>query len=586
MTTLIPKFDLKNGGSTPTGAINRPFNEKLNEVVSVKDFGAVGDGTTDDTAAIQAAVDAVGHGTVYFPAGTYLITTCINVTTGGSTSRSGISFVGEGGRRASVTIKGSTANWMFDVTGTAWTYWKGLYLVNGTATPSIGGFLLGGTVTAEECLYHSFDNVYVEIYNTSAPASYGTIGYAVVGSEENTWQATQTFANTPFIFTTQYSTISADYPSPYQTPVANHSCGVNTFSGQNSVNTFDKNKSNIYLYGANSIDFGNMYLGNANFGTPGTNQDCITILGGTIEGLNGKFKVESKSTLFNVLSGELYNFTTKVAYGSGTDPAYPVINLPTPSTLYQAKYLNISCDVSYYLPSDSAFVGKKIIVAPGVSGATGNQIPKIANWNIRVNQDSGLHGNPFFPAQFCGVGVNCVMQFTDCTYTLYPHKHTKQIVGNIFLGTGASSGYIVGKVVLPAISSGTSARAIGVRISGIISTINESSGAGEVDVTCCYFNTAKGAYSINNGAIVVGANGGSSDLLANTTYVAVSLNSGLYLYTGITLNMTYNAGARDIDLIAVPRGSGTSLSGVGAYVNDPEIELTTSGRIQELIYVS
>jgi len=38
--------------------------------VNVKDFGAVGDGVTDDTAAIQAALN-VG-GTIYFPSGTYL----------------------------------------------------------------------------------------------------------------------------------------------------------------------------------------------------------------------------------------------------------------------------------------------------------------------------------------------------------------------------------------------------------------------------------------------------------------------------------------------------------------------------------
>jgi hypothetical protein len=48
---------------------------------NVKSFGATGDGTTDDSAAINAAIDAatgVGGGTVYFPYGTYRLLSAIS----------------------------------------------------------------------------------------------------------------------------------------------------------------------------------------------------------------------------------------------------------------------------------------------------------------------------------------------------------------------------------------------------------------------------------------------------------------------------------------------------------------------------
>lgn len=75
-----------------TGAQSTNVEAKLAQYVSVKDFGAVGDGVADDTAAIQAAINYItnttyattwvggspnytkGGGTVFIPPGTYRIT--------------------------------------------------------------------------------------------------------------------------------------------------------------------------------------------------------------------------------------------------------------------------------------------------------------------------------------------------------------------------------------------------------------------------------------------------------------------------------------------------------------------------------
>lgn len=58
------------------GGTARTVDSKLKDSVSVKDFGAVGDGVANDSAAIQAAVNTGKK--VYIPAGTYLCNVVIN----------------------------------------------------------------------------------------------------------------------------------------------------------------------------------------------------------------------------------------------------------------------------------------------------------------------------------------------------------------------------------------------------------------------------------------------------------------------------------------------------------------------------
>lgn len=73
--------------STLSGGVARTQHDKNADFVSVKDFGAIGNGINDDTASIQLAIN--NNSSVYFPDGTYLISSAITLSsnttiTGGS----------------------------------------------------------------------------------------------------------------------------------------------------------------------------------------------------------------------------------------------------------------------------------------------------------------------------------------------------------------------------------------------------------------------------------------------------------------------------------------------------------------------
>ncbi len=124
--------------STGTGAVSRLVSSKLGDSVSVKDFGAVGDGVADDTAAIQAALTYSGtnNKTLYFPDGTYAVNT-FGVTMDGATLCAfrvvaDLSLIGTG---VITSNTGSVSNSIFGIDATS-----------GTVSLSIDGLGFAGNV--------------------------------------------------------------------------------------------------------------------------------------------------------------------------------------------------------------------------------------------------------------------------------------------------------------------------------------------------------------------------------------------------------------------------------------------------------
>lgn len=113
-TAVATKFD-SGGASTGvaftqsgTGAAATTVQVKLRQTMSVKDFGATGNGVTDDTLTVQAAITACANRRLFFPAGTYLVSTLTGV--------SGIHMYGEGAEVSKIVSDGTDVPSFIDFT--------------------------------------------------------------------------------------------------------------------------------------------------------------------------------------------------------------------------------------------------------------------------------------------------------------------------------------------------------------------------------------------------------------------------------------------------------------------------------------
>jgi hypothetical protein len=194
------------------GAVAETVQTKLREIISVKDFGAVGNGSADDTAAVQAAFTAANGATysktVFFPAGTYLINstiTCNPNTPNGLVPQ----ILGEGadtttlqagaslGANAILKHQGGSpsvnSKWTgFRLNGTGYTVGQyGVYHIN-TCFLNYDGIQFGSL--AEGIRFENVGNGFTEqnvLTNCWATSCLNFLGFArQLGSTENSFRGT------------------------------------------------------------------------------------------------------------------------------------------------------------------------------------------------------------------------------------------------------------------------------------------------------------------------------------------------------------------------------------------------------------
>ena len=143
------------------------------------DFGAMGDGVTDDAAAINAALLAMrntgtnNYNVLYFPAGTYLINdTLFNVNRISGEDYSGVQIIGEDPATTIIKWNGAAFGTMLYVNG--WYMRVSRLTFDGNGTAERGIFHTGGFSTGcewSDLFFVNFNPVYSIGLDFSAPVN-------------------------------------------------------------------------------------------------------------------------------------------------------------------------------------------------------------------------------------------------------------------------------------------------------------------------------------------------------------------------------------------------------------------------------
>lgn len=250
--------------------------------LTVKDYGAKGNGVTDDTAAIQMAVNSTPSGTLIFPQGTYKLTRPVTLA-------SNVHYQGQ-----NAVIRGNGGFWLFR---TAWS------AANNTIsgfTFDNGGINLEGTVTGITITGNTFQNLTAN--NSGGNWTLGNAIFAGGGGVRSSKISGNTFRNL----------LVNGSPEPNGNIDAGNNMAMHLFGVDSTSidhNTFDHIGEAIAICFTNTYESNNVYIGYNTF----TN---IHRMGMEIQGAQG---CGAKKPMLN--GPDTHNMV--IEYNSFTNPLDP-----------------------------------------------------------------------------------------------------------------------------------------------------------------------------------------------------------------------------------------------------------------------
>lgn len=348
---LIQAFKA-NFTQSGTGAVARAIEDKLRDCVSVKDFGAVGDGNTDDRTAFQTALDT--GKSVYVPQGTYAVGSTISLTADGQC------LYGDGNLSV---IKTTATTARIDINDKDGASIRNLKVDAFTANTNPGIYIYGGSSGID------IENVYF----------YGGNQRVYLGSCDHIRVDTCTFDST-------------GYGVIQQNGFASSFGIVTNCVARNVLNDFVELNCNLNDSGTpnppaarNWIISNNQFSGSASYPTPGTEDrfvgvtevENVTITGNVVERSQGDAPVHLEDLRGEtIVSGNI--FTNCVPSGGNTGMIFVLNsaeNIIVDSNIFGVTDTALNgTTISAYSSNSSTFSNKAIFSNNRVYATNGNTI--------------------------------------------------------------------------------------------------------------------------------------------------------------------------------------------------------------------